>query len=74
MKQKPYEHPDRAYQDLYNRKVSSFRQPIEAFFNWIEQKFQIQKASKVRAKAGLGLHVFGKLAEAIWVLVEKLKP
>lgn len=65
---------DKAYQDLYNRKVSSLRQPIEAFFSWIEQKFQIQRASKVRAKAGLALHVFAKLAAAVWVLSEQLKP
>jgi len=53
---------DRAYKDLFSRAVSTIRQPIESFFNWIEQKTQIQNASRVRSTKGLIVHVFGKLA------------
>lgn len=52
---------DRAHKDLYSKSVSTVRQPIEAFFNWINEKTEIQNASKVRSTKGLLLHVFGKL-------------
>ncbi|WP_149526674.1 transposase [Sphingobacterium hotanense] len=52
---------DRAYNDLFSRAVSRVRQPIESFFNWINEKTQIQNASKVRSTKGLLVHVFGKL-------------
>lgn len=54
-------HFDRAYKDLFSNAVSSVRQPIESFFNWINEKTQIQNASKVRSTKGLLVHVFGKL-------------
>ncbi len=47
--------------------VSSVRQPIESFFNWIEDKTGIQIASKVRSFNGLMVHVFGKLAAALCI-------
>jgi len=52
---------DFAYENLFSKAVSAIRQPIEAFFNWINEKTQIQKASKVRSSKGLLVHVFGKL-------------
>jgi len=52
---------DFAYENLFSKAVSTIRQPIEAFFNWINEKTQIQKASKVRSSKGLLVHVFGKL-------------
>ena len=54
---------------LFSRAVSQIRQPMEAFFNWIIQKTNLQDASKVRSQRGLIVHVFGKLAAAIalWV-------
>lgn len=52
---------DRAYKDLFSRAVSKIRQPIESFFNWINEKTQIQNASRVRSTKGLLVHVFGKL-------------
>ena len=55
---------DRAYNDLFSRMVSSVRQPIESFFNWLIEKTDIQRASKVRSTAGLMVHVFGKMATA----------
>lgn len=57
--------PDKAY----SRAVSKVRQPIESLFNWLIEKTDIQRASKVRSHAGLIVHVFGKIAAAIslWV-------
>lgn len=52
---------DRAHKDLFSRAVSTIRQPIESFFNWINEKTQIQNASRVRSTKGLLVHVFGKL-------------
>ena len=52
---------DRAYKDLFSKAVSTIRQPIESFFNWINEKTQIQNASRVRSTKGLLVHVFGKL-------------
>lgn len=48
--------------------VSRIRQPIESLFNWIEAKTGIQTASKVRSYNGLMVHVFGKLAAAMFLL------
>jgi len=53
----------------FSKLVSKFRQPIESFFNWINEKTGIQKASKVRSTQGLALHIFGKLAAGILMRV-----
>ncbi|MBX2840630.1 MAG: transposase, partial [Flammeovirgaceae bacterium] len=58
-----------AFRKLYGRAVSSVRQPIEAFFNWIIEKVDIQNASKVRSSKGLKVHVFGKTTAAILILL-----
>ena len=42
--------------------VSSVRQPIEPFFNWINFKTGIQNASHIRSRKGLLFHVFSALA------------
>lgn len=55
---------DRAFNDLYSKAVSTVRQPIESFFNWLIEKTDIQRASKVRSTKGLLIHVFGKIAAA----------
>lgn len=60
---------DRAKNDLYSRAVSKIRQPIESLFNWIIEKSDIQKASKVRSTKGLTLHAYGKLAAAFITLI-----
>jgi hypothetical protein len=54
---------------LFSTAVSRIRQPIESLFNWIIEKTDIQRASKVRSRQGLIVHVFGKIAAAItnWV-------
>lgn len=53
----------------HNRLIAKFRQPIESLFNWINEKTNIQKASKVRSTEGLMLHCWGKLAVALFLLV-----
>jgi len=52
--------------------VSRVRQPIEALFAWIEEKTGIECDSKVRSYNGLMVHVFGKLAVALffWIFYE----
>jgi len=53
---------DKAANDLFSTAVSRIRQPIESFFNWLIQKTDIQRASKVRSSKGLLVHLFGKIA------------
>jgi len=53
----------------YNRLVRRIRQPIESLFNWIQEKTQIQRASKVRSTNALMIHCWGKLAVAFFLLV-----
>jgi hypothetical protein len=53
---------------LYSTAVSRVRQPIEALFNWIQAKTGIEAASKVRSSRGLLVHVFGRLAAAMFLL------
>ena len=45
--------------------ISSVRQKIEIFFNWLNDVTHIQNASKVRSLKGLLLHVFGRLSAAL---------
>ena len=54
----------KAADDLFSTAVSRIRQPIEALFNWLIEKADIQKASKVRSTKGLLVHAFGRLAAA----------
>lgn len=56
---------EKAARDLFSTAVSKVRQPIESFFNWLNEKTEIQRASKVRATKGLLVHCFGKLAIAL---------
>lgn len=53
---------------IYSTWVSQIRQPIEAFFNWLIEKTQIQNASKVRSTNGLLTHIFGRFAAAMFSL------
>ena len=55
---------DKAFNDLFSTAVSKIRQPIEALFNWLIEKTDIQRASKVRSTNGLLVHVFGRIAAA----------
>ena len=60
---------DKAANDLFSTAVSKVRQPIEALFNWLIEKTDIQRASKVRSTKGLMVHVFGRLAAAYIFLI-----
>lgn len=60
---------DKAYNDLFSRSVSKTRQPIEALFNWLIHKTDIQRASKVRSTKGLFVHVFSRIAAAYIFLI-----
>ncbi|WP_425363013.1 transposase [Candidatus Tisiphia endosymbiont of Hybos culiciformis] len=53
---------------LLSSAISSVRQPIESLFNWIEEKTNIQIASKVRSYNGLMVHVFGKISVALFMM------
>lgn len=59
----------KAADDLYSRAVSAIRQPIESFFNWLNERTSIQIASKVRSTKGVLVHIFGKLAAAFIYLI-----
>lgn len=56
---------DKAADELLARAISSIRQPIESLVNWLQEKVNIQNASKVRSQKGLNLHIFGKVAAAL---------
>ena len=60
---------NKAADDLFSKAVSEVRQPIEGFFNWLIEKTDFQRASKVRSTKGLMVHVFGKLAAAFINLI-----
>lgn len=60
---------NQAADDLYSAAVSSIRQPIESLFNWLIEKTDIQRASKVRSLKGLLVHIFGKIASAYLPIV-----
>jgi hypothetical protein len=59
----------KAADSLFSTAVSRVRQPIESFFNWLNDLFGLQNASKVRSNQGLIVHIFGKVAAALalWV-------
>jgi hypothetical protein len=60
---------DKAANDLFSTAVSKIRQPIEALFNWLIEKTDIQRASKVRSTKGLIVHIFGRIAAAYIFLI-----
>jgi len=62
------------FQSAWSTLVSQVRQPIESLFNWIQEKTDIQVASKVRSFQGLMVHVFGKIAAAMILLSTILNP
>lgn len=63
-KQKGQKFEDAA-DNLFSKAVSGIRQPIESFFNWLNEKTQIQNATKVRSTKGLVMHVWAKIAAAL---------
>ena len=55
--------------DTFSTFVSSVRQPIECFFNWLNRLTNIQTASLVRSLSGLLFHVFARIATALVALL-----
>jgi hypothetical protein len=53
---------------LLSTAISRVRQPIESFFQWLEEHTGIQMASKVRSLKGLLVHVYGRLTAAMYLL------
>jgi len=47
---------------LFSAAVSSAKQAIESFNNWLIEKTNIQRASKVRSEEGLSVFLFAKIA------------
>lgn len=60
---------EKAGRDLLSTAVSKVRQPIESFFNWLNEKTNIQRAMKVRSTSGLLVHTMGKIAIAFIYLI-----
>ena len=58
-----------AEDNLYSTAVSKLRQPIESFFNWLNEKTNIQNARKIRSTNGLMVHVMGRIAAAMAMLI-----
>jgi hypothetical protein len=50
---------------LYSSAVSGVKQAIESFNNWLIEKTNIQRASKVRSSAGLSSFIFARVACAL---------
>lgn len=53
---------------LFSTGVSKVRQPIESFFNWLQELTQIQNACKVRSSNGLTSFIFARIALACLVI------
>lgn len=47
--------------------VSRIRQPIESFFNWVQEKTQVQRASKVRSEEGLISFIYARIATLCFI-------
>ena len=59
----------KAADDIYSQAVSSVREPIEALFSWLNEKTNIQRASKCSSTCGLLIHTMGKVAIAFLYLI-----
>ena len=58
-----------ADQNYYNTGISSIRQPIESFFNWLNVSSGIQDARLVRSTKGLMKHIYARLALCLYKLI-----
>jgi hypothetical protein len=70
VKKKPRQENLESADKLLSTAISRIRQPVESFFNWLEEKTKIQMASKVRSSKGLVVHVFGRIAAAFFSLAQ----
>ena len=55
--------------DTFSAFVSSLRQSVECFFNWLNRLTNIQSASMVRSLSGLLLHIFARITAALAALL-----
>ena len=55
--------------DAFSSFVSSVRQPIECFSNWLNRFTNLRSASTVRSLTGLLLHIFVRIAAALFALM-----
>ena len=53
---------------LFSQAVSGIKQAIESLNNWLIEKTNIQKASKVRSAQGLFVFLFARIASACFLL------
>jgi len=53
---------------FFSRAVSSVKQTIESLNNWLIEKTNIQRASKIRSAAGLTAFIFARIACACFLL------
>lgn len=60
--------PEKNVPTLFNRFVSTIRQPLESLFNWLIERTDLQNASRERSSQGLKVHCYGKLAVACLLL------
>ena len=68
-RKKPLGFDDVLYpKDFLSVLTCQIRQPIESFFNWLDEKTNIQHASKVRSTKGLLSHIFGRIAAALCIM------
>jgi len=56
-------------QSAFSKSVSKIRQPIDTFFSWLNEKFKIEHASRVRSLNGLIVHIFGRLLLGMLLLI-----
>lgn len=61
----PLEAADR----LLGTAISRVRQPIESFFSWLDRQTHVEDASRVRSTPGLWVHLFGRLAAALLIIL-----
>lgn len=56
-------------QKCQNRAISTIRQPIEGFFNWVIELTGIQNAAKCRSTKGVLAHIYANIAAAAMYLL-----
>jgi hypothetical protein len=56
-------------QSAFSKAVSKIRQPIDSLFSWLDDKFSIEHASRVRSLNGLLVHVFSRLFLGLLLLI-----
>jgi effector-binding domain-containing protein len=55
----------KAADSLFSTALSRVRESVESLFNWINEKTELQNASKIRAINALMVRIFGALTTAL---------